>query len=73
MRLIALQPDKGNSNDVYVGAATLTSSDYGVRLDPGDTAPPVVLGHFDTGPYKLSEFYVLGTNNEKLHVLAIPF
>jgi hypothetical protein len=73
-RMLALQPDKANTNDIYVGASSaVTSSLYGIRLDPTDTQPTDILGHFDTGPYKLSDFWVIGTNAEKLHIFGIPF
>lgn len=73
-RMISFQAGKANTNDIFIGAtSSVSSSDYGVRLDPTDTQPNDILGHFDTGPYKLSDFYVIGTNAEKLHILAIPF
>lgn len=73
-RIIMLQPDKANTNDVFVGASSsVSSSVYGIRLDATDTLPPVELGHYDTGPIKLSDLWVFGTNNEKLHIFGIPF
>lgn len=73
-RFLTLQPDKANTNDVYVGGTSAVSSTlYGVRLDPTDTQVPTEFGHYDSGPIKLSDFWVLGTNGEKLHIFAIPF
>lgn len=73
-RLISFQPGKANNADVFVGGSDqVSSSDYGVRLDPTDTQPCTVLGHFDMGPYKLSNFYVIGTAAEKLHILTVPY
>ena len=73
-RFLSVQPDKANTNDAFVGGSTLTTADYGVRLDPADTAPAYDLcGHYDSGPMKLSEIYVVGTAGEKLHFLGVPF
>jgi hypothetical protein len=65
----------GNSAVVYVGATALISSTvHGFSLDPTQASQqPVSVGPFETGPMKLSEFYVLGTSNDVLHVLGIPF
>lgn len=76
IRTVTLQPGTANTNPVYVGASTLTSSDYGVRLEAPETSiPPAPLILADTqglvGHFKLSDVYVLGTNNEKLHLLVV--
>ena len=65
----------GNANVIYVGAtSSVSSTSHGFSLDPTQaTQQPVSVGPFETGPVKLSEFWVLGTNAEILHVLAIPF
>lgn len=73
-RFISVQAGKANNSDAFVGGPTLTTTDYGVRLDPGDTAPPLdLVGHYDAGPVKLSDIYVVGAAGEKLHFLCIPF
>lgn len=75
-RTIVLQGPKAGA-DVFVGgmnqALTLSSSKFGVRLDPTASVPPVVIGGYDTGPIKLSDFYVLGTSTQVVTVLGIPF
>jgi len=65
----------GNAAAIYIGAtSSVSSSSHGFSLDPAQaTQQPVYVGPFDTGPVKLSEFWVLGANSEILHVLGIPF
>ena len=72
---LILQADPANTAAVYVGASSaMSSSVYGFALDPTQaSAPPLVLGGFHRGPIKLSEIWVIGTNNEKLHILGVPF
>lgn len=73
-RIIMLQPDKANTNDIFVGSSSAVSSSlYGIRMDAADTVTSLEMGHFDTGPIKLSDLWVIGTNNEKLHIFGIPF
>lgn len=75
-RTLVLQGAKAGA-DVFVGgdnlALTLSSTKFGVRLDPTAAAPPVVLGGYDMGPLKLSDIYVLGTNTQIMTVLGVPF
>lgn len=72
-RTLTFQAGKANTNDAFVGGSGVTTTDYGIRLDPGDTAPPVVVGAYDTGGLKLSDVYVIGTADEKVHILGVPF
>ena len=72
-RFLSLQPGKANTNDIFVGGSTVSATDYGMRLDPGDTAAPIELGSHDGGPIKLSDLYVIGTNAERLHIAGIPY
>ena len=59
---------------IYVGDSNLVSSTvHGFRLDPTDTQQPIMLGPFDSGPIKLSDFWVLGTANDVLVIGAIPY
>lgn len=56
----------GNS-DVYIGDASVSATDYAGLLDADD--PPYDIGPFTAqGPVSLSEIYVLGTNNDVLHI-----
>lgn len=74
MRVLSLQPNSGNGNPVYVGASSsLSDSNYGFRLEAADTGvppAPYILGEFDDGALYLHDFYVLGTNGEKLHIFV---
>ncbi len=72
-RTLVLQAPKAGA-DVYVGTDALVSSTvFGVRLDPTAAAQPIILGGFDMGPMKLSDFWVTGTSTQKMTVLGIPF
>lgn len=76
-RTLTFQALKANTNDVYVGgrnqATTLSSTKHAIRLDPTDTQAVSIMGSYDMGPLKLSDFYVLGTNGEAICVGAVPF
>lgn len=74
-RQLMLQADPANAAAVYVGSSNAVSAaSHGFSLDPTQaTAPVLVIGPFETGPVKLSEIWVLGTNTEKLHIFGIPF
>ena len=65
----------GNSAVIYVGASSsVSSTSHGFSLDPTQASQqPVSVGPFGSVAVKLSEFWVLGTNAEILHVLAIPY
>lgn len=76
IRTVTLQPGAANTGAVYVGGSTVSSTDYGVRLEvPVSTVPPPPMIFADTqsqyGHFKLSDMYVIGTNNEKLHLLVV--
>lgn len=77
-----MQPRGTNSNPVYLGSTnTLSSTAYGVRLEAGDTGiPPAPFnpGEFALSgsygarsPNKLSDFWVLGTTGDFLHLLVL--
>lgn len=73
-RQITLQGLKANTNDIFIGDTNLVSSTvHAFRIDSTDSQPPFVLGNFDTGPIKLSDFWVKGTAAEVLTVGGIPF
>lgn len=74
LHLITFQGLKANTNDIFVGDnGAITSASHAFRVDATDTAPALVVGPFEAGPIKLSDFYVLGTNGETLVVGAVPF
>jgi hypothetical protein len=70
-----LQPDGANANPVYVGtSSSVSSSSHGVRLPAaaGGVPPaPYIFEFSGEGRLRLSAFYVLGTNTEKLHILGL--
>jgi len=74
-RQLIFSADPANGAAIYVGAAAaVTATDHGFSLDPTQASQqPVAVGPFESGAVKLSDFYVLGTNNERLHILGIPF
>lgn len=78
LRGLSLQPDPANTGPVYVGAAGVSATDYGVRLPAPVSSepsapwqPPVDAGA--QGVHTLGGIYVIGTENEKLHLLVVPF
>jgi len=77
-RSIILQADDGNSNLIFVGGANqdVSASSHAFQLAiPVTSIPeePRTIGGFDTGPLRLSDFRVLGTNAEVLHIGIIPY
>jgi hypothetical protein len=83
LRVVQLQMQGNSANPLFVGGApkvgtnvTLTSTDHGFRLEPGSggvPTAPYLLGEFETGPIRLSDVYVLGTNAEVLHIMVLGF
>jgi hypothetical protein len=73
-RTVTFQGLKANTNDIFVGnTSSVSSTVHGFRIDPTDTQAPIVLGSYDSGPLKLSDFWVLGTSTEVLVVSGVPF
>ena len=74
-RQIRLQADPANANVVYVGdASTVSATVHGGSLDPTEaSAESLTLGPFPTGPLRLSDLWVIGTNAQRLMVLGVPF
>lgn len=75
LRLISFQALKAASTDFFIGDSALVSSTvHGFRVDPGDTAPPIILAPgSESGPMKFSDFYVAGTAASVLVVAAVPY
>ena len=74
-RQILFAADPANTAVVYIGSAsTVLSTAHAFSLDPTQASQfPVSLGPFEAGPLKLSDFWVLGTNNERLMIGGVPF
>lgn len=71
-RSIVLQAQKAG-NDVFVGTSSAVSSTvFAFRLDPTAALLPFVLGGYDQGPLKLSDFWVTGTNGQILTIGGVP-
>lgn len=72
-RTISFQGDPANANPIYVGGenATVSSSSWGWLIPAavaGVASPPLI---YDIGPpAKLTDFFVLGTANQILHILV---
>lgn len=76
LREIAIQADPANAGVMYIGGPNVTSTNYGVIVPiPVSSIPsaPFVLGEFDDGSVSLGAFYVLGTANDKVHILVLPY
>lgn len=62
------------TGSAFIGeSSAMTTSVYGFRVDPADTAPPILLGPFDSGPMKLSDFWALGSAGEVLLISGITY
>lgn len=80
---IWMQPRAANAAPVYLGTNDdLSSTDYGVRLEaPVDSVPPPPFnpGEFAgspeafRSPLKMSDFWVLGSTGDYLHLLVIDY
>lgn len=77
LRTILLQADGANANAIFVGSSSAVSSTaYGVQIViPTSNVPaaPIEMSWSHSGPVKLSDFWVIGTAGQKLHILAVPF
>lgn len=75
--LIDLQPAVDNEDPIYVGGqnAVVSDDDYGFAIPPpvdGVLLPPIRLGDpFRSSQVKLGHFYVIGAENEELHILVV--
>lgn len=75
-RQIIFSSDPANANAIYVGTTSAVSSTvHGFSLDPTQATAKdrESVGPFEAGPVKLSDFWVVGTNTQLLHVMLIPF
>ena len=67
--------DPANANVVYIGTnSNVSSSSHGFSLDPTQATAKdrESIGPFEAGKVKLSDFWVIGTNAQRLMVLAVP-
>lgn len=71
IRVVSVQPDTANSAAAYVGGSAVASTEFMVRLPvPVSNEPcaPWILDGFEGGWLYLSDLYVKGTANDKLHI-----
>lgn len=72
IREITFQPRGTNSNPIYIGIGNgVSNTAYFVRLPAssgGVPSGPFHLGPYADGSVKLSDFWVLGTATEHLHI-----
>lgn len=75
-RQLIVAADPANTAVAYVGAdSSLSATSHGFALDPTQATAQdrESLGPFDTGPVRLSDLWVLGTANERLHILGVLY
>ena len=71
-RQVFLGGMEGNANTVFIGATSAVSStNHGASLA---ASVRLSLGPFaGEGPIKLSDIWAIGTNTQRLAILAVPF
>lgn len=75
-RMLVFEGHPSNNADIYIGdSSALTSSNAGIHLPKIANVNPqrFPLGPFEAGPMKLSNFWVLGTAGDHLHIAGVPF
>jgi len=70
---ISFQPAAANAGAVFIGGSntTVSATSYAVRLPvPDSSVPsaPYMIDAYRGGGLSLTDFSVIGTNNDKLHV-----
>jgi hypothetical protein len=73
---VSLQPGAANAAPVYLGDADVSATAYAVRLAAavaGIPPAPYIVEGYDTGPFRLSDFWVRGADTETLHIGIVPF
>lgn len=78
IRQIGFQHDPANNNSVYVGGDdSLSASNFGFVLQNDPPGPDMgivgKIGPFESSCCKLSDFYILGTAAQKVHVSWVPY
>lgn len=65
---------QGNAvQTVVVGSSAAVSlTDYGFKTVQGSTAD-LVIGPYETGPVKLSDFWALSDTNGAVRILTVPY
>lgn len=73
--VLVLQPDGANAAAVFIGGEGVTTTDYGFRLAAAAAGVPPApfVGEFAGARTKLSRWYAIGANGEKLHIMLVAF
>ena len=77
-RVVMFQADGANTHDVFIGgtnhAGAVSSTSYGFLLPKpvtSEPAAPVVVSTAPGQSVELSDFWVIGTASEKVHIFCI--
>jgi hypothetical protein len=69
---------KAGAADIFVGAtkdtsaaAPISSTNYGFRVDPADTAPPIEILRGSGAALRLGDFSVAGTAGDTLTIFGV--
>jgi hypothetical protein len=76
LRHISFQADGAGVGLIYIGDENVSATDYAVRIEVPVAVIaglPYVINSFESGPMRLSDFYILGTAAELLHIGIIEF
>ena len=75
-RQLIVSADPANTAVAYGSDdSNISATNHGFALDPtqATAVDKVSIGPFESGAVRLSDLWVLGTNNERLHILGVPF
>jgi hypothetical protein len=75
-RQLVFQADPANGGPVYIGDSDLTAPDNAAFvLQPTvDKLAAITLGPFDSGPMRLSDFYIVGSGGTpRVFISGVPF
>ncbi len=74
-RQILFSADPANTAVVYIGDVNVAAAAHAFSLDPTQATAQISIsvGPFIDGPVKLSDFYALGTNAERLMIGIVPY
>lgn len=73
-QMISFQALKAVAADIFIGdTSAVSSTAHAIRVDPADTAPPIVLAGTDSGSIKLGDFWITGTAGDVLLVGYVTY
>ncbi len=76
LRTLTLQGGESNANAIFLGNESVTAALYWIRLpaaSAGVPGAPLILGEHEAGPMRLSDWFVIGTDGETLHIGTVPY